>query len=336
MELENEMNEEGESQFDMTAALDEVAADLGLTGEPSGPEVEFDGDDDTYSDDDDAPNQEVEEEAKPAVEAKPAPKSWQKDRHESWAKIDSETQEYIELREKQMLDGIEQYKNDASFGRSMMAAVTPYKAMLAAQGLDETKAVQTLLNAHYRLTNGSSNDKANYFSQLAQHYGLDIGSMTSDQTNVDPTIKTMQDRLEQMSSVIEQGRLESKQATSVKITNLVNDFASDDKHPYFDEVADDIVAMIKAGETLESAYEKAVWANGVTRQKEISRIQAENEAAVRAKLKSEASTAKKATSTNINARDTKRSPTESAGTMQNLDGSLRETLRAIKSRSNSH
>ena len=41
-------------------------------------------------------------------------------------------------------------------------------------------------------------------------------------------------------------------------------FALDTKaHPYFDEVADDIIALLKTGASLQEAYDKAVWANPV-------------------------------------------------------------------------
>ncbi len=45
-----------------------------------------------------------------------------------------------------MLDGIEQYKGDAGFGKTLREVMAPYKPMLAAQGVDEPKAVQYLLN----------------------------------------------------------------------------------------------------------------------------------------------------------------------------------------------
>ena len=53
----------------------------------------------------------------------------------------------------------------------------------------------------------------------------------------------------------------------------VNAFAADPEHPYFDELSDEIVAILKTGASLAEAYEKAVWANPVTREKEILRRQ---------------------------------------------------------------
>jgi S1-C subfamily serine protease len=75
-------------------------------------------------------------------------------------------------------------------------------------------------------------------------------------------------------SAVCDGKAEEKAA----ITKEVNAFATDPAHPFFDEVSDDIIAILKTGASLAEAYEKAVWANPVTRQKEIARRQKEKDA----------------------------------------------------------
>lgn len=62
-----------------------------------------------------------------------------------------------------------------------------------------------------------------------------------------------------------------------KVSKIVDDFAKDPAHPYFDELADEIAVQIKAGKELQEAYDTAVWANPVTRQKELARIQLEKD-----------------------------------------------------------
>lgn len=58
-----------------------------------------------------------------------------------------------------------------------------------------------------------------------------------------------------------------------RIEKEVEAFAADPAHPFFDELSDDIAAILKTGASLAEAYEKAVWANPVTRAKEILRRQ---------------------------------------------------------------
>ena len=258
------------------------------------------------------------------------PSSWAKEHHEDWSKLPRSTQEYITLREKQMLDGLSQYKEDAGFGRGLKEIINPYSPLLEAQGVNAEKAVKTLLNAHYKLSTASPEERANYFAYLAKSYGIDTSSLPAQaQAQADPQITALQKGMEEIKNQLSAGQRAALQAETARWEKEVDTFASDPAHPYFEEVADDIVKMIEAGEDLTGAYEKAVWANPVTREKEIARINKENEAKLRGKAKAETEAAKKAASGNVKSRDTNRTPTEPLGTMEDT---LRSTLTDIKSR----
>ena len=271
------------------------------------------------------------ETAQPVVEARPAPQSWAKDKHEVWSKMPVEAQDYYIQREQQMLAGLEQYKEHSTFGKQLRDVFTPYKALLQAQGVDEAKATQYMLNAHYRLSSGSPQDKAAYFATLADSYKIDMGLLPQPggQTQVDPTVRALQEKVGSLEQSLTQRQQAEMTAAQQKVAADVQAFASDPKHPYFDECSDDIVAFVQAGSTLEAAYEKAVYANPVTRAKEIARLQAENEAALREKAGKSAQIAKKASSTNVRSRDTQKAPTEPKGTMRDT---MLEALEEIKTR----
>lgn len=328
------MTDDTDSGIDMDKAVSEVAAGLNLnTEEP----------DDTETDDiaepveTDAPivteppkstvTPESPESPEPVVRA--APKSWPKEMHEHWAKTDPKVQEYWETREKQMLDGLEGYKADAGFGKQLRDVIAPYTAMIQSQGIDAPKAVQYLLNAHYKLTNAQPSEKQAYFATLAKSYGIDLAAIKPDDTPVDPKVKALEERVNQLhTSLTARERAALTEAQS-RIAKDVEAFASDPAHPYFEEVAEDIVAMIQAGHELKDAYEKAIWANPVTRQKEIARLNTENETKLREKAKAEAEKAKKASGSNVRSRDTRKAPTEPKGSMEDT---LHETMREINSR----
>ena len=331
--------ETGDTGIDMEAAVDSISADLNLgaieteeienelpaeTEETSGPIAAAE---DKPAGESDTQTAAVAADKQSTV--RPVPKSWAKEQHERWAKIDPQTQEYIELREKQMLDGIEQYKGDAGFGKTLREVMAPYKPMLAAQGVDEPKAVQYLLNAHYKLTTAPAHEKKAYFESLAKSYGIELVQSTEQPAQVDPIVKSLQDKVNQLESSLTAREQAVLHETRTKTAQEVEAFAADPKHAYFDEVADDIVALIKTGLPLQDAYEKAVWANPITRAKEMARIQTENEAKLRDKSKQEAIIAKKASSTNVRSRDTKRAPTEPLGTMEDT---MKATLSEIRSR----
>lgn len=343
MAQENE-TVQGELEIDMDAAVDQVSEGLNLGQEPDKEDIAVDTATDTPAKDankvSDAARTlaSAKATAKTAAAAKDtavitaraAPKSWAKEQHDYWSKIDPKAQEYIELREKQMLDGLEQYKGDSGFGKQMREVTQPYKAMLQAQGVDEPKAVQFLLNAHYRLTNAPAAEKQTYFAQLAKSYGIDIAALKPDDAStLTPEMKALQDKVNGLESALTTREQAALTEARAKVAKDVEQFASDSSHPYFDEVADDIVAMIRAGAELKDAYEKAVWANPVTRQKEITRLNTENEVNLRAKAKEEAEKARKASGSNVRSRDTAKAPTDPLGTMEDT---LRATLGEIRSR----
>jgi len=94
-------------------------------------------------------------------------------------------------------------------------------------------------------------------------------------------------------------------------------------------VADDIVTFINAGLPLQDAYDRAVWANPVTRAKETERIRKEAENGFKDKAKQQGTAAKKASGVNIRSRDTGRAPTEPLGKMEDT---LESTLKNIRER----
>jgi len=265
--------------------------------------------------------------------ARQAPKSWTKEMQAKYGTLPEDIQDYVILREKQMMEGLEKDRGDANLGRVMRDIMTPYRPMLQAAGVDEGKAVQSLLNVHYKLTTLAPADKQAYFAEIAKGYGIDLSSMPQqEQQQLDPTVKKLMDELNGIKQTLTLNQQHAINESKEKVVRDVEAFASDPNHAYFDEIADDIASLITAGYDLETAYEKAVWANPVTRQKEIARIQTEKEAALKEKAKATAEAAKKAASLNVKARDTSRVPTGPKATMRNLDSALEESMREIRSR----
>ena len=333
--------EEKETGLNVDDAVSDIASSLGFNGDDHGSDAGANGDEDAGE----APASSQADAAadKPAATDKPvaattapvvrqAPKSWPKEKHEVWGKMAPEAQEFYELREKQMLDGIEQYKGDAGFGKAMREVTQPYKAFITSQGADEPKAVQFLLNAHYRLSTATPEQRNQYFAHLAKSYGVDLGTVAKTgetQQQVDPHVQALTQKVDSLQSSLTQREQHALAEAQVKVAKEVEAFASDPKHVYFDECADDIVALINAGHTLDEAYDKAVYANPVTRAKELARLQADNEKMLREKAKAEADAARKAAGNNVRSSNTRKAPTEPKGTMEDT---MRATLRNIRER----
>jgi hypothetical protein len=265
----------------------------------------------------DAIGDEIEQDA-PVV--REAPKSWAKEQHEVWGKLPPEAQNYIEHREKQMLDGIEEYKEYAHYGRELNNVISPYTPMFEQAGIDIKTGVQYLLNAQYLLQTGSQQQKENEIRRIAQQYGVNLGQPQQDsEQQLDPRLEQMQNTINQLQNAMRQTQQSALTEARAKTQSEVNAFATDGNHPYFDELADEIATQIKAGKGLQDAYDTAVFANPVTRAKEIARIQTENAAKLKEKKKLEAEAALKATRTNVRTIDTTRTPTEKKGKLFSSD-----------------
>ncbi len=266
----------------------------------------------------------------PVLDPNAPPKSWPKDMHQHWTKVPKEVQTYYQGREKQFLDGLEQYKADAQVGQSINKVLQPFQAAIQAAGTDAPRAVATLLNAHARLTTGTMESRQAAYAELGRNLNLTTQAVSQDPAPpVDPRIMTLEQRLQSMEQERQAQKQAEEQARYEKASAEVAAFAADPAHPYFDEVHDELMAFLAKGHSLQDAYDKAVRANAVTYEKQMqTRIQTETEKALERK-RLDALPKQKARGVNVNGRETQRTPTEPAGTMEDT---LRSTFRDIKSR----
>ena len=277
-------------------------------------------------DETDAPAPVVEGEPAPVVEARKPPKSWGTDYHGSWGTIDAKTQDYIERREQQMHEGLSQYKTDATYGKTLRDVMDTYRPILAAGGMDETQAVQTLLNAHYRLTQGDPQSRKQAFYELGQNLGF---LQAQGAPPMDPQVQALQQQVQLMQQGLQAREQQTYNETREKIVKDVEAFAADPAHDLFDEAAVDIIAQIQSGVPLQEAYDKAVWANAVTRQKQIAKLQTEQTAKLRDEAKQNAAKARQAVGVNMRGRESRQAPTEPVGSMEET---MMKVLADIKSR----
>ncbi len=319
---EVESVEQESDSFDMESASESIANDLFDRGEKEEVDEVTETDDEVEEVKDEEETEEVKEE----VEKKAAPASWKKEMHEAWDKLDPAAQEYIETRESQMKEGLETDRNDANLGRTMRDTMAPFHEFLQKKGMDEPTAVRNLMNIHYQMDNAPDEHKIQLLHNLASSYGLNL---TGEQKDIDPNIKSIQEEMQSMRSILNERNQADLQAARERVISEVEAFSSDPKHPYFEEIEGDIAQFITAGFTLEDSYEKAVWANPITRQKEINRTNDENGATKLEEARKKADALKKAKAANVKSRDTKHSPTEKKGTMEDT---LNAVMKEISSR----
>lgn len=321
----------------LSEAVDGIAADLFATSDAPTEETTTDETPSESPSDTPAETSTAVPTETAAPVARAAPKAWPKEQHERWGKLDKETQDYLELRERQMLDGLSQYGDKAKRSDAWDTAVKDYMPLIQAQNIQPQEAVRYLFEAHRQLSSGTPQQKQAYLAQIAKSYGIAIpGTVTPAGQEETPAQRETRERLERLENERAQDKRAAAQDMQKHVAGEVTSFADakDDKgtptHPYFDECAEDIVALINAGHTLEQAYEKAVYANPVTRAKELERQRKIDDEALRAKAKQEAEKARNASRTNVNSRDTRREPT--APKAKRWEDTMDETMKEIKSR----
>jgi hypothetical protein len=204
-----------------------------------------------------------------------------------------------------MKEGLSINKEDATLGRTMRDVLAPYDDMLKARGIAPDKAVAKLMHTHGILARGTPEQKKQVLDYFA---------------------KTYQNQIAQLQNQLNASQQSSLQEKQAKISTEVEAFASE--HPYFDNLADDIAAEIRAGHELEEAYRRAYRASHYY-DKDIEKQRKEEEKQAKEAKKKEAEQAKKASSANVRGRDTKKAPTAPKGTMEDT---MRETFRKIQSR----
>lgn len=326
--------------FDMDSAVDEVGEGLGLDDETPP------GDDDLS--DLDAPEPEGEappttEKAEPestapetldpaAVKPEDAPpRTWKPEVAALWSGLDPAVKAEINRREQDIFKGIEQYKTAAQTGQAYQSVIDPYMPILKQFNIDPVTQVKGLMNAHYQLATGSPETKAALFQQLARDYNVDLSSV-QEPVYVDPAVKALQTELAGVKSTLSAREAAELRSQQEGLSRQLDAFIADKTaHPYFDEVANDIAGLLtsKVSSTLEDAYEKAVWANPVTRAKEQARLTAASEAKRVEEEKARAAKARQATRANVRTTAKNGSATAPLGSM---DDTLNETLAAILAR----
>lgn len=269
--------------------------------------------------------------AAPAAPASPAlevPKTWRSEAAAKWATIDPQVQAEILKREEDIFKGLEGYKADAGLGRQFQQVVAPYQQIFQQSGINPMQQVSELMRAHVALATGTPEQKQQFFQRLAQDYGVQLGG---DAPYVDPQVAGLQKQLSDLQSRL-MGR-ERQEATTMQenLQREIDTFAADPKHPHFDEVASDIAGLIRSGaaKDLADAYEKAVWANPVTRAKEQARLTAESDAKRAADAAAKAEAAKKAVGANVKS---KAKAASAAAPRGSIDDTLSAALTAIRSR----
>jgi hypothetical protein len=277
-------------------------------------------------------------EQKPAAEeptqqqptATAPPKTWRAEAAAEWSKVPPTVQAEILKREEDIFKGIEGYKQDASFGKTINQVLAPYQNILRQHNIDPVAQISGLMQAHYTLAMGTPEQKQALFYKLAQDYGVQVNP-DYEPPYVPPEVKSLQTEIQGLKSKIESSEQSKLAAQQAEAQKQIEAFATDPKNVHFNDVVDSMVKLLQTGvaKTLEEAYESAVYANPITRAKELARQQAEASKKAEEDNRAKVEAAKKATATNLK---TTAKSASAATPLGSIDETLQETLAAIKAR----
>jgi hypothetical protein len=259
-----------------------------------------------------------------------APKTWRKEAAAEWANLSPTIKAEIVKREEDMFKGIENYKLDATIGNNFKNVVAPHIDYLQRSGVDPYAEVNGLLEYSKTMRFGTNGERMQLLGKIAHEYGIDLLDLAANvppPAYVDPAVKSLQDQLNALQSTRQQEDTQRQQFVMQEAQSKINAFQANPKNEHFAAVEAEMAAFISSGvcKTLEEAYEKAVWANPLTRAKEQSRLAAEAQAQSQAKV----AEAKKATAANVK---TSARPGSATAPTGSIDDTLAETLAAIRSR----
>lgn len=246
-----------------------------------------------------------------ATEAVEAPAHWPAADREMFAKQAPEVKSWMLNRHKAMEADYTRKSQELGTTRRLKDTLdevfAPFREQMQLNGVDEAAAIRQLVGAHAFL----QRDPANAMKHLAQQYGIDLkqlveGAAAADPAGESPTVKALRDQVTGLTKKLEQITGTQSQEEQNARLNTVTQFAEEKdgqgnlKRPYFDDVAQDVVVLLRGAKSagqqmsLQDAYDRAVRANPATYEKQLAAKLAEQRSKDEAERKAKADAARKA------------------------------------------
>ncbi len=197
-----------------------------------------------------------------------APKAYTKEFQESFKALSPEWRKYLIGREKQTEKGFSDLGTKISSYKWVDDAFANRKDRLSQLGFKNSREYIERLAS---IDDALDKDPMGALSVLAEAYGVDFNNNEQVSNSLQKQINDVQQMLAN-----QQAYIKDQQASRAK--QALDDFVSakDDsgslKHPYLEEVRADMVPLLENGisQTLEDAYERAIWSNKAVRDKIIA------------------------------------------------------------------
>jgi hypothetical protein len=245
----------------------------------------------------------TQEQAQPAIDA---PVSWTAEQKAKWATLPPDTQAYIAQRDKESHEAISRAGQQIKAFEPIGEVIKQYSHVFQKNGLQPHDGIARMMAVNEML---ETNPRA-AIAEIAKAYGVNLQGATDEQNASpdNPRIAELEARLARQESHLTAQLREKQEAESAALAREIADFAKD--KPHFESVRKVMAGLMNSGaaETMQDAYDKAIYADPTIRQS----LQVEAQTAAEEKRKAEeakrVSAAKKAAGVNV-----KSSPGQSNG-----------------------
>jgi hypothetical protein len=240
-----------------------------------------------------------EQPSNPAPVTRKPPQSWKQELKTHFDTLPPEVQEEIIRRETDYNKGIQRHAESAKYAETIKPVFDKWQPYLNQIQVTPDKAFDALIQAEYTLRTGSPAQKQQAFNKLAADYGIDLGQQQTTENLLDPNVQHALSRVQYLEEQIRNQQFQQQQETQRKqqaeqaaLQQQIEEFSSSPNRPHFESVRDDMSKLLQAGyaETLEDAYDRAVWArpdirSTLLKDEEAKRIQEKAKIAETAKAK---------------------------------------------------
>ena len=161
---------------------------------------------------------------------------------------------------------MESFKTHAQKAKQFEQVIAPYQQTLQQLGMDAPTAISKLLQADHTLRYSDPIQKAQYFQNLAQQYGIDLGQIHNIPQQ-DPQTQYLMQQLNELRQTQQMWQNSIQEQERSKANHELEQFASSDK-THFEAVRGDMADLLESGkaQSLEQAYEMAIWMRPDVRQ----------------------------------------------------------------------
>jgi len=195
-----------------------------------------------------------------------APSSLKPEFKAKFAELPPEWQQEIARREQETHRAMTTNDELRNFGKTLQREISPYVAAIQSEGGDVVTAIKNTMQTAYNLRFSPPAHKVEMMVGMMNQFGIDpshvFQRLNNGRPRVDPYTQQLEQRLAQIEQASTAQQQYYEQQQEAQAYGTIESFSSSGNAPFFDDVRPEMIALLENGraDTIEKAYEMAVWA----------------------------------------------------------------------------